>query len=149
MMRTMFTYIKGCRFLMAPTLLTNKVIVYMDDILIAMMLDHIHHRDIIHQVLYRLEEHDLYLKPEKCTFEALEISGHHHWKRTNTNGPHQNTRSSHVGSTNQSYRSMGICRIPKLLPKIHQRLLEAHTTTPQPHKNGSSMEVDTNRARHI
>src|SRR6266702_2511700 len=29
--------------------------------------------EIAHQVLYRLEEHDLYLKPEKCSFETLEV----------------------------------------------------------------------------
>jgi len=54
-------------------ILTNEVIVYMDDILIATTNDVRHHREIAHQVLYRLEEHDLYLKPEKCSFETLEV----------------------------------------------------------------------------
>ncbi len=54
-------------------ILTNEVIVYMDDILIATTKDVNHHRKITHQVLYRLEEHDLYLKPEKCSFETLEV----------------------------------------------------------------------------
>jgi len=54
-------------------ILTNEVIVYMDNILIATTLDQHHHHEIVHQVLYWLEEHDLYLKPEKCTFEALEV----------------------------------------------------------------------------
>ncbi len=54
-------------------ILTNEVIVYMDDILITTIHDLTHHQELIHQVLYRLEEHDLYLKPEKCTFEALEV----------------------------------------------------------------------------
>jgi len=53
--------------------LTNEVIIYMDDILIATINDPHHHHDIVHQVLYRLEEHDLYLKPEKCTFETPEV----------------------------------------------------------------------------
>ncbi len=53
--------------------LTNEVIVYMDDILIATSHDPLHHHEIVHQVLYRLEEHDLYLKPEKCSFETLEV----------------------------------------------------------------------------
>src|SRR6266702_3068618 len=54
-------------------ILTNEVIVYMDDILIATTHNSTHHQEIVHQVLYRLEEHDLYLKPEKCTFETLEV----------------------------------------------------------------------------
>ncbi len=54
-------------------ILTNKVIVYMDDILIAMTNDLTHHCEIVHQVLYRLEEHDLYLKLEKCLFETPEV----------------------------------------------------------------------------
>ncbi len=54
-------------------ILTNEVIVYMDDILIATTLDLQHHREITHQVLYRLKQHDLYLKPEKCSFETLEV----------------------------------------------------------------------------
>ncbi len=51
----------------------GEVIIYMDDILIATPSDLNHHRQLVHQVLKRLEEHDLYLKPEKCTFEALEV----------------------------------------------------------------------------
>ncbi len=54
-------------------ILTNEVIVYMDDILIATINDTFRHHEIVHQVLYRLEEHDLYLKPEKCSFETLEV----------------------------------------------------------------------------
>jgi len=54
-------------------ILTNEVIVYMDDILIATIHDTLHHHEIVHQVLYCVEEHDLYLKPEKCTFETPEV----------------------------------------------------------------------------
>ena len=31
------------------------------------------HREYIHQMLDKLEEHDLYLKPEKCQFEKDKI----------------------------------------------------------------------------
>jgi hypothetical protein len=31
------------------------------------------HQQYIHQILDKLEEHDLYLKPEKCAFEQTEI----------------------------------------------------------------------------
>ncbi len=52
---------------------TGEVIIYMDDILIATPSNLTHHRHLVHQILTRLEEHDLYLKPEKCTFETLEV----------------------------------------------------------------------------
>jgi len=52
---------------------TGEVVIYMDDILIATSNNIPHHRQIIHQVLGTLEEHDLFLKPEKCMFEAREI----------------------------------------------------------------------------
>ncbi len=54
-------------------ILTNEVIVYMDDILIATISNSHHHCEVVHQVLYRLEQHDLYLKPEKCSFETPEV----------------------------------------------------------------------------
>ncbi len=49
---------------------TGEVIVYMDDILIATPNDLPHHRRLVHQVLTKLEEHDLYLK---CVFEVPEV----------------------------------------------------------------------------
>ena len=52
---------------------TGEVIIYMDDILIATPSNIPHHRQVVHQVLDKLEEHDLFLKPEKCTFEVPEI----------------------------------------------------------------------------
>ncbi len=54
-------------------ILTNEVIIYMDDILIATTDNRTHHCEIVHQVLYQIEEHDLYLKPEKCSFETVEV----------------------------------------------------------------------------
>lgn len=51
---------------------TGKVAVYLDDILIfTLTLEE--HRKITHEVLHRLRQHDLYLRPEKCEFEQQEI----------------------------------------------------------------------------
>ncbi len=52
---------------------TGEVIIYMDDILITTPNDMPHHQQLVHAVLNKLEEHDLFLKPEKCTFEVPEI----------------------------------------------------------------------------
>ena len=52
---------------------TGEVMIYMDDILIATPNNTPHHQRLVHQVLDKLEEHNLFLKPEKCTFEVPEI----------------------------------------------------------------------------
>jgi len=48
------------------------VVVYLDDILIFTK-DLDKHRQITHQVLGRLAEHQLYLRPKKCEFEKTRI----------------------------------------------------------------------------
>ncbi len=52
---------------------TGEVVIYMDDILITTPTNLPHHRKLVHQVLDKLEEHDLFLKPEKCMFKVPEI----------------------------------------------------------------------------
>ena len=56
----------------ADLIAEGKVAVYLDDILIWSN-DLAEHRKIVHEVLTRLEKHDLYLRPEKCEFEKSEI----------------------------------------------------------------------------
>jgi len=51
----------------------TRIIVYMDDILIATSSTLSAHERAIHDVLLQLEEHDLYLKPEKCVWEMLSV----------------------------------------------------------------------------
>ena len=52
----------------ADLIAKGKVAVYMDDILIY-NADLKEHRQVVCEVLKRLEHYDLYLKPEKCEFE--------------------------------------------------------------------------------
>lgn len=47
----------------------GKVAIYMDDILIY-SADEATHQEIMHEVLWCLEEYDLYLKPKKCEFDC-------------------------------------------------------------------------------
>ena len=56
----------------ADLIAEGKVAVYLDDILIWSS-DMTEHRQVVHEVLTRLEKHDLYLRPEKCAFEKDEI----------------------------------------------------------------------------
>jgi len=56
----------------ADLIAQEEVAVYMDDILIYSKTL-AHHRTIVREVLNRLQEYDLYLKPEKCNFEKEEI----------------------------------------------------------------------------
>jgi hypothetical protein len=50
----------------------QKVIVYLDDILIY-STDLEEHRKVVCEVLKRLQDHDLYLRPEKCEFEQTKV----------------------------------------------------------------------------
>ena len=61
----------------ASELLEGWLTIYMDDILIHTEDDLSLHRKRVHQVLDKLEHHDLYLKPEKCLFEkkSMEFLG--------------------------------------------------------------------------
>jgi hypothetical protein len=52
---------------------TGQVIIYMDDILIVMCDNKEEHRRLVHQVLGRPQELDLYLKPAKCIFKTKKI----------------------------------------------------------------------------
>ena len=50
----------------------GKITIYLDDVLIFTN-DLTEHRRITREVLKRLREHDLYLKPEKCEFEQPQV----------------------------------------------------------------------------
>ena len=56
----------------ADLIAAGKVAVYLDDILIFSS-DLTEHRSVVKEVLKRLQENDLYLRPEKCEFEKREV----------------------------------------------------------------------------
>ena len=56
----------------ADLISAGKVAVYLDDILI--FTDNLQdHRKVVNEVLKRLADNDLYLRPEKCEFEQTKI----------------------------------------------------------------------------
>jgi hypothetical protein len=52
----------------------TEIIVYMDNILIATSASLEQHREAVHGVLDILEQNDLFIKPEKCTWEAPRVN---------------------------------------------------------------------------
>ena len=51
---------------------TEEVVAFMDDILIGTEEEE-KHDEIVEEVLRRIEENDLYIKPEKCIYKVREI----------------------------------------------------------------------------
>ena len=52
----------------------DVVVVYINDLMIFMKMDNQEaHDKIVLEVLCRLEGNDLFVKPEKCTFKAMEV----------------------------------------------------------------------------
>ena len=52
----------------------DVVVVYIDDLLIFTKTNNQEEHDrIVLEVLQRLEEHDLFVKPEKCSFRVKEV----------------------------------------------------------------------------
>src|ERR1700741_1466531 len=59
--------------LFCEELATGNVTIYMDDILIATDGSIDEHCKVVAQVLKKLQDNDLFLKPEKCTFHKKEV----------------------------------------------------------------------------
>ena len=52
---------------------TGDIIIYMDDILIATTGSLVSHKHKVAHILQKLQDHDLFLKPEKCHFHKSEV----------------------------------------------------------------------------
>jgi hypothetical protein len=54
--------------------MADVMVIYIDDLMIYTKTDDIQeHERLVKKVLKRLEEHDLFTKPEKCTFRVKEV----------------------------------------------------------------------------
>ena len=52
----------------------DVMVIYINDLMIYTKMDNIQeHERIVKRVLKHLEEHDLFAKPEKCTFSIKEV----------------------------------------------------------------------------
>jgi hypothetical protein len=72
MMNSPATFQALMNLVFADLIAIGVIAVYMDDILIYTP-NLIEHRKIVCEVLQRLQNHDLYLKPERCKFKKQEI----------------------------------------------------------------------------
>ena len=51
---------------------TEKVVAFIDDIIIGTEMEE-EHDEVVAEVIRRLEENDLYIKPEKCKWKVREV----------------------------------------------------------------------------
>ena len=58
--------------LLRDMVVEEKVAVFIDDVMIAMEMEK-GHDEIVEEVLRRLEENDLFVKPEKCVWKIREV----------------------------------------------------------------------------
>jgi hypothetical protein len=57
----------------ADIIATGRVVIYMDDILVATCDNLEEHRQLVHQILARLQKLDLFLKLAKCIFKTRRV----------------------------------------------------------------------------
>ena len=78
----MVMYFRLCNSLATFQTMMNEIfsdmddimVIYIDDLMIYTKTDNLQeHERIIKKVLKRLKEHDLFAKPEKCTFSLKEV----------------------------------------------------------------------------
>ena len=99
----------------ADLIAKGEVAVYMDDILIySKYLKE--HRQVVREVLKRLEHYDLYLKPEKCEFkkDSMEYLGIL-FVQEKCRWPWQGHCSKRLAYTNNAQGSMSVHRLCQLL----------------------------------
>ena len=58
--------------LLRDLVVEEKVAVFIDDVMVAIETEE-GHDEIVEEVLKRLEENDLFVKPEKCVWKVIEV----------------------------------------------------------------------------
>ena len=58
--------------LLKDLMVEEKIVVFIDDVIIATETEE-GHNEIVEEVLRRLEENDLFVKPEKCMWKVREV----------------------------------------------------------------------------
>ena len=58
--------------LLRDLVVEEKVVVFIDDVMVATETEEVHN-EIVEEVLRRLEENNLFVKPEKCIWKVREV----------------------------------------------------------------------------
>ena len=58
--------------LLRDLVMKEKVAVFIDDVMVVTEMEE-EHNEIVEEVLKRLEENDLFVKPEKCVWKVREV----------------------------------------------------------------------------
>jgi len=85
--------------LLRDLVVEEKVAVFIDDVMVATETEE-GHDEIVEEVLRRLEENDLFVKPEKCVeSQRSRIFRSDNRRRRSKNGEREGARSYRVAST--------------------------------------------------
>ena len=101
----------------------STCLVYMDDIVIIGKTFH-QHLTNVQDVLDKLRQAGLHLKPGKCTFFQEEVSylGHVVSARGVATDPHEDQESGNMARAKVIGRASGMSKTGQLLQAIHQEL---------------------------
>jgi len=116
----------------------------MDDMLIATPDNLTLHTKYVHRILDKLEKHDLYLKPEKCSFtqRRMEFLGVVLENNTIQMDP---TKVKGVADwpLREPHRHQVVLRFHRILPVLHPELLARRPTTAGFNKESNPLGVDS------
>ena len=102
---------------------TGKVVVFINDIIIATESEE-GHDELVAEVVERLEENDLYIKPEKCKWKVREVEffGSSNRTRGYKNGGSKSKRCSGMADAEVRQRCTKILGTGKLLSPVYRRI---------------------------
>jgi Reverse transcriptase (RNA-dependent DNA polymerase) len=109
------------------------------------------HRTYIKWILAKLLEHNLFLKPEKCSFEQLSIEflGVRIMQGQVQMDDIKVKQSTPLETTHKCHRSLQIPRVHRVLPILHQGLLENCTPPPSTNSLDNPMDLGRRQMRSI
>ena len=101
--------------LLRDLVVEEKVAVFIDDVMVATETEE-GHDEIVEEVLRRLEENDLFVKPEKCVWKIRSgIFGSDNRRKWSENGERKGAGSNRVASAKECERCAEVFGVGKLL----------------------------------
>ena len=132
----------------------GKVVAFIDDMIVATE-DEGGYDELVAEIVKRLEENDLYVKPEKCKWKVRvedkrgRISKSSNWAGRYKNRGRKGKICIGIDNTKVCQRHTKVFRIGKLLSLIYSRLCIYSQTITQYCKEGSEVGMDEKTGRSI